>query len=657
MDFFTAQEASRRQSRRLIWLFSLAVFAVVLAVTAMLGAAWFAVTSQSAAAVPLADWLWLNRGFLLSIALGTAALVGLAALFRVISLRDGGERVARELGGSEVPAGTDELLQRRLRNVVEEMAIAAGIPVPRVFVLEREGGINAFAAGYRPEDAVVAVTRGALETLDRDQLQGVIAHEFSHILNGDMRLNIRLLGPLFGIMVIGHIGRLVLRSAGRARVSSRRGSGQPLILLVAVGLVVVGFVGVWSARLIRAAVSRQREFLADASAVQFTRQPAGIAGALKKIAVLATGSRLRATDAEEVSHMLFAPGARITRLFATHPPLRERIRRLDPAFDPEELATLAGVPATASEESATTGAWAALGGGLPPPEAKFRLAPAAVVARAGEAGDAELRIARHLHRALPAPLYAAAHSRRDAPLLLLALGLHPDAEPRSRQFGLLARALGRERLARVEALAAPLVQLGPQYRLVLLDLAFPALRQRPDTELARFLELLNQVVEADGLLQLFEYCLSRVVAASLERARAPAQTGERPWRRRPWRALRAELLTAFAALAAHGHRQSDAAVTALRAGLAALAPELVPSRDAALACLRLAPGWHRRLDAALARLRRLPAAQHRELLAALTVTASEDEHITVAESELLRVFCAVLDCPLPPLYAGAAAQP
>lgn len=650
MDFFAAQDHSRRQSRRLLWLYSLAVLAVVLAVTAILGAAWYALTAQGGVAP--ADWLRQNGDALLLIAIGTAGLIGLAAAFRLLSLRDGGERIARELGGSEVPAGTDELLQRRLRNVVEEMAIASGIPVPRVFVLEREEGINAFAAGYRAEEAVVAVTRGALEALDRDQLQGVVAHEFSHILNGDMRLNIQLLGPLFGIMIIGHVGRLVLRSTGRVRVGSRRGRGQPLILLVAAGLVVVGLVGVWSARLIRAAVSRQREYLADASAVQFTRQPAGIAGALKKIAALAAGSRLRAADAEEVSHMLFAPGAGIARLFATHPPLLERIRRLDPAFDPRELEQLeTPAPGTGDEAGETTGAWAGLTGELPAAEAAFGLAPSAVPARAGEAGEAELRIARHLHRSLPAPLYEAAHSRRDAPLLLLALALHPDAEPRAGQFTLLAGQLGRERLARIEEYSALLSRLGPQYRLALLDLAFPALRERPEPELDYFLELLGRVVEADGVLQLFEYCLSRIAAAGLRPGRPT--TLRRP---RPWPQLQAELQTAFAALAAHGHRHSDAAVAALRAGLAALDPSLTPSPDAALALLRLEPGWHRALDAALDRLGTLPAAQARELLAALTVAATEDGRITVAESELLRVFCAVLGCPLPPLYAAAGTQ-
>ena len=207
------------------------------------------------------------------------------------------------------------------------------MPVPEIYVLEREEGINAFAAGYAPGDAAVAVTRGTLELLDRDELQGVIGHEFSHILNGDMRLNIRLMGVLFGILVLGLIGRMILRGGYRTTlISSRRSKGAPVVLMIGLGLSVLGAIGVLFARGIKASVSRQREFLADASAVQFTRQTDGIANALKKIGGFTGGSLLNATDPEEVSHMLFGTGAKLSGMFATHPPLTERIQALDPNF-------------------------------------------------------------------------------------------------------------------------------------------------------------------------------------------------------------------------------------------------------------------------------------------------------------------------------------
>ena len=245
------------------------------------------------------------------------------------------------MGGRLLHPQTTDLNERKILNVVEEMAIAAGTPVPPVYLLENEEGINAFAAGHAPNDAIIGVTRGCVQTLSRDELQGVIGHEFSHILNGDMRLNLRLMGVLFGILLIGLTGYILLRSTSgygyRVRVNSRdddRGR-RNILPLIGLALYVIGYVGVFFANLIKAAVSRQREFLADASAVQFTRNPEGIAGALKKIGRLA-GSAMHEPRAAEASHMFFGNIGGVGQLFgllATHPPLVERIRRLDPSFD------------------------------------------------------------------------------------------------------------------------------------------------------------------------------------------------------------------------------------------------------------------------------------------------------------------------------------
>ena len=233
------------------------------------------------------------------------------------------------MGGVPIASDTTDFNLRRLRNVVEEIAIASGVPVPKIYVLEHEAAINAFAAGYSPSDAVIAVTRGALDRLNRDELQGVIAHEFSHVLNGDMRLNIRLMGVLFGILMIGLIGRKILEH-GRF---GGRNKGAGAILVAALVAMIVGYVGLFFGRMIKAGVSRQRERLADASAVQFTRQTTGLAGALKKIGGLDEGSRLNErSNAEEVSHMLFGDGVGFRGLFATHPPLVERIQELEPQF-------------------------------------------------------------------------------------------------------------------------------------------------------------------------------------------------------------------------------------------------------------------------------------------------------------------------------------
>src|SRR5690606_28971990 len=248
--------------------------------------------------------------------------------------RQGGSVVAGLLGGLPVNPATDDPDERRLVNVVEEMAIASGVPVPAIYVLPGEESINAFAAGYGVHDAAVAVTRGALKHLTRDELQGVIAHEFSHILNGDMRLNIRLIGLLHGLLLLALIGRVLLRSGGRSRGRRKEKGGSVQVALIGLGLVLLGYIGVFFGKLIKAAASRQREYLADAAAVQFTRNPEGIAGALKKIGALGAGSRIVHPRAEELSHLYFASGLRssFAGLFATHPPLVERIRRIDPSF-------------------------------------------------------------------------------------------------------------------------------------------------------------------------------------------------------------------------------------------------------------------------------------------------------------------------------------
>ncbi|MBX6751621.1 MAG: M48 family metallopeptidase, partial [Micromonosporaceae bacterium] len=313
MNFFERQRLVRRQSARLVFLFFVAVAGIILVIDLAVAFATGALTAASGAQLV---------GYLGFTSVAVAAVIGLAALVRTVSLRGGGGRVARELGGVLVPPDTRDPALRRLRNVVEEMAIAAGVSVPEIYVLPNEPSINAFAAGWSTSDAAVAVTQGALDRLSRDELQGVIGHEFSHVVNGDMRLNIRLIGLLFGILFLSIIGRnLMVFGGGRGSRDNR----NP-VPLIGIALLIAGGVGVLVGRIIQASVSRQREYLADASAVQYTRQTAGLAGALKKIAGLPSGSQLRSPKRDEVGHMLFGPGSGFSGLFATHPPLADRIK-------------------------------------------------------------------------------------------------------------------------------------------------------------------------------------------------------------------------------------------------------------------------------------------------------------------------------------------
>ena len=338
IDFFARQDHARRQTVRLVVLFAISVAVIIAAVYAIA----LLVTQGGGnahgrhPAAPINLW---DPPLLLAVALGTIVVVAVGSLYKVSELASGGEVVAHMMGGRLVDPQTTDPAERRLLNLVEEMSLASGVPVLPVYVMDNEPSINAFAAGFRPADAVVAVSRGCLQHLTREELQGVLGHEFSHVLNGDMRLNLRLIGIVYGILVLSTIGYFVMRSAGWAGSSrdsdDRRGDNRAAMFFIGLALFILGYLGVLLGNIIKAAISRQREFLADASSVQFTRNPAGLAGALKKIGGLAEGSRIKDPHASEISHMFFgdAFAGSIFNLFATHPPLDERIRLLDPNFD------------------------------------------------------------------------------------------------------------------------------------------------------------------------------------------------------------------------------------------------------------------------------------------------------------------------------------
>jgi len=344
MNFFENQDKAKRQSKRLYLVFALAVIGIVLLIDLLVAfASMYIYSNGTSINFFQGQWLEDNFGLMAASTLITSGFIGASSLYKTVRLGFGGGAVAKDMGGTLITADNSDPLRKRLYNIVEEMAIASGTPVPEVYVLEQEAAINAFAAGNEPSNAAIAVTRGALEQFDRDELQGVIAHEFSHVLNGDMRINIRLMGILFGILVISLIGRTILRSSRNVRVRSRDSAGGvSAILFMGLALTIIGYIGLFFGRLIKAAVSRQREFLADASAVQFTRQTDGIKNALMKIAATRNSSILKAADPEEVSHMLFSKGLpKFSGMFATHPPLPERLIAIDPQFKESEITQLA----------------------------------------------------------------------------------------------------------------------------------------------------------------------------------------------------------------------------------------------------------------------------------------------------------------------------
>src|SRR5690554_4953301 len=414
MDFFDAQDHARRLTRWLVVLFALSIISL-LVVTNLLVMVTLGVVSADPQAGPEFQF---DPAMAVVVSVAVIGVVVLASLYRIATLRKGGAAVAEMLGGRLVVEGRASVAEQRLLNVVEEMAIAAGTPVPPTYIIE-ERGINAFAAGYSLSDAVIGVTRGAVETLTRDELQGVIAHEFSHILHGDMRINIRLIGLLHGIMMLGMAGYYLLRTGGAVR-RSRDGNS---VAILALGLIVIGATGMFFGNLIKAAVSRQREYLADASAVQYTRNHKGIAGALKRIGAEAEGSMMAHPATAEISHSLFGAGTRMSLrgMFATHPPLAARIKKLDSSWDGEYPSPVTQMPVTDDAGVSTVGRPTQQGG--PAGDQRIAgmglaMATAAAFQRIGEPDEDDMAYAQHIYQQLPPTLLEAAHEPGGARALI-----------------------------------------------------------------------------------------------------------------------------------------------------------------------------------------------------------------------------------------------
>lgn len=650
MDFFARQEKSRRTTRVLVAVF-LAAFLIVALLTTLAVAVGIRTYTENHAlflgTASFGEWIAAHSMLLAGIAAGTFGVMSVASFGRAASLAAGGAQVARMLGATEINADDTDPLRRRLVNVVEEMSIASGMPVPTIFVLEQEAGINAFAAGLTPANAAIAVTRGALEKLERAELQGVIAHEFSHIANGDMRLNQQLIGMSFGILVLSLVGRWLLRSARFGRFSRGKNSGGvAAALAIGLALTVIGAIGVLLARIIKAAVSRERERLADASAVQFTREPSGLAGALQKIGEH-TGE-LKSVETEEIAHMLFARGAWSFRgLFATHPPLAERIGALDPSLARTLTAGTARAAAGAGAERGVSSLAGSAGGAVAAPAAPRDAAPAPgnPLERAGTMERAEVGGA--LRAQLPDEIVQAAHSREASLLLVLALALADDESTRARQLALLDSQLGATRASLCRRLRDDVARLDASLKLPMLELAVPALKQRPAVELDYLFELLARLASVDAEPRLFDWVLVRALAAYLGRetladhdaARVPNES--------------AALATVLATVAAYGHDDAQAAAGACRAGWATLgAAGERHARDAVPAGKDL-----RALDTALGKLAALKPSAKRKVLLAVLATIRHDHTVTLAETELFRAIAAVLDCPIPPSVPSVPSVP
>ena len=648
MDFFEHQEAARKKTGRLVLLFVLAVVVIIVLVYGVVAGVLLFNSAKTGSRPPS---LW-QPEILLLVGLGTITIVLAGSFYKTSQLRGGGHVIAETLGGRLIDTGSRDLLERKVLNVVEEMALASGTPVPPVYLLEKEAGINAFAAGHSPDDAVIGVTKGTIELLSRDELQGVMAHEFSHILNGDMRMNIRLIGVIHGILVIGLLGGVMLRSAfysgaarGRRSSSKEGGGGAIAILAIGLGLLVVGYAGVFFGQLIKAAVSRQREFLADASAVQFTRLPGGISGALKKISGYVFQSKINSPHAEQASHMFFGEGVShvLGAVMATHPPLATRITRIEPDWD-------GAIPKVEPSQRVVEKARRKAHHLSRQPAAVAGLAAAAIApvpltgaGRIGQPTSDHIEYAAQLVAALPDTIKEAAHEAFGARALVYALLLDEQPEPRRRQIERLEQHADPQVKRETHRLAPLVARLDLNARLPLIDMALASLRELSADQYRAFRNNVEELIRADERIDLFEWVLRRIIVHHLE----PPFTRVRPRRTRYYslRPLSGHCALLLSTLAYAGHAKHDEARHAFAAGAAHLevpALDIQPVKSCNL----------KSLDEALDALAEVGPREKRKVLAACAACISADRTVTVKEGELLRAVADSLDCPMTPLLPG-----
>lgn len=650
--FFEHQDRARQNTLYLLGLFALALFGMTLLLYLMV-------------TITMLEEVEFRLDVFFQVAFVVVLFVGFGSLSKLQSLKAGGSAVAISLGGQLVSPDTQDPAEAQLLNVVEEMAIASGITVPAVYRLPDEPNINAFAAGFTPNDAVIGVTQGTLDQLNRDELQGVIAHEFSHILNGDMRLNLRLIGILQGILLIYLIGRTlarVMHSGGSSR--SSRGGG---IAILGLGMIGIGALGLFCGRLIKSAVSRQREFLADASAVQFTRNPSGLLGALKKIGGL-SGSRVRSPNAEEASHLFFGEALRLGGAFATHPPMKQRIRRLEAlggaasipasAWDAETPATPSVAQNIAPDlsEKAEMAEGVAMGlagssaGGTPgSPVTRvagnkphhLHIDPDQVVETVGTTSAQHLDYAHTLLSRFPSDIREATRTKTGAMAIIYGFLLDDKAEVRDRQLTLLKATTLPEILQRAIDLHPKLCQLDPRFRLPLLDLTIPALRTCPPKECSDFLKVVQNLVKADQRVTLGEYTLQVIL-----HRRLAAYFNQKPPKPPEFKTIEQiwpDCIVLLSALAFVGHGDRAQQDYAFRSGMFRLPGAGRLDIPQTLIKLNIPS-----IGKSLKTLDRTTPKLKQAFIDACAHTVLVDNDVTLQEAELLRTVVIALDCPIPP---------
>jgi len=666
VDFFDHQERARRNTVLLTVYFVLAIIMIIACVYFAVLAILVFSTEGTDQPIPFnGGW---HPELLGSVVVVVGIIIATGSLFKIWMLGGHGETVAIALGGIKVPANTTKLEERILLNVVEEMALASGTPVPPVYILQDESGINAFAAGTSPQNAVIGITRGAITTLGRDELQGVIAHEFSHILNGDMKLNLRLMGLLHGILLIALIGFLFIRylslasMRGSSSNNDNKGAAGMVAALFLVGsaLIVIGYVGVFFANMIKSAVSRQREFLADASAVQFTRNPNGISDALKRIGGWKQHARLTNPRASESSHMFFGEGV-ASFLFATHPPLPLRIKRIEPKFqgifpktepvthsvseliDPNSLAMARASFAGSTSASGATSSrpiadvhHAALAGAD-----QHERQPWQAVSHIGEPRPEHLVHAHNLVDEL-APLLA--EDIRDplgAVAIIYALLLAPTSDPvHAKQLETIQIQADPRVTQELNRVVDQVERLADEQRLPLACLALPALHQMSPNQITIFRKTVRALIEADRQWTTFEYVIHRFITKRLVNRLETRPDKATPRVDNSFAKAFQIVLSSLAQVGSESNQVEPAFAIGLKAsGLGSIDMKILPRKECTL----------KMLDGALDSLENASGSKKRKMLTGFSACIAADGKVEVRELELLRVISDALGCPMPPV--------
>jgi Zn-dependent protease with chaperone function len=613
MNFFDHQDAARRSTRRLLVLFTVAI-AMVVALIYLPVAATLATETMKQRGGRFTDHLW-QPALALVVAVPVVLVILLGAGVKRIQLRGGGRAVAESLGGRWLEAAGASPAERRLLDTVEEMAIASGMPVPPVCVIP-DDSINAFAAGRTPADAVLGFTRGAVERLPREELQGVVAHEFSHVAHGDMRLNIRLACAVAGVMAIVLIGRALVHMAARMpRPRRSKDDGRIGLVLVGVGLMAVGGLGALFGRVLQAAVSRQREFLADASAAQYTRHPAGLAAALRRIAG-ETDNRMQAEAAGGLNHFFFTSAVRTW--LASHPPIAERVRRLEGSAGSFAAPAVAAASHTGTSPAMVGLAGAA--GAIASPASHTPVTPPLAAASLARAHAL-------LHAQLPHALLQAAHEPLDAQALMLLLCESAEPTVASRQQDMVRQAFGVGMVHAMKQHRAAMQGLDAMLRLTVMDLSMPRLESLSRPQYLRFRECLAAVMRADGSVSLLEWTLRTALARRVE-VRHGAQLDRHG--RATLASARHDVVLLLSALARSG--ASGMTEQAMRRGLQSLGWKERSALDATACSLDA-------VDASLERLAMLREDDRHRLVDAAEAAVRQDGFTAPGEAMLLRAVC------------------